>query len=70
MKKKKEAVGKYFADLLRTIGTALVLFAGLGLAFGRKEALANLPLTVACCVIGGVFIFSGVIVVLISTLET
>ena len=69
MKKKTEALGKYFADLLRTAGLALVLFSGLGLALRRDEALDHLPITITFGVIGGILIFSGATIVLISTLD-
>lgn len=69
MQKKKEAVGKYFADFLRTTGIALTLFSGLGLLFSRAEVLNNIVYTVALLVLGIVFVVAGALVVLTSTLD-
>jgi ascorbate-specific PTS system EIIC-type component UlaA len=67
MNKKQAAVGKYFSDILKSVGLALVLFSGLGMALQRKEAILNLTLTISMGVIGGLFIIAGAIIVLHST---
>ncbi|WP_422452225.1 hypothetical protein [Endozoicomonas sp. ALC066] len=69
MNKKKEAVGKYFADFLRTVGSALLLFSGLGIALDRTEAVNNLLETVASGVLGAVMLFLGFVIVLYSAKE-
>lgn len=69
MKKKGEAVGKYLADLLRTIGTAMLLFSGFGLALDREEALTKLPETIAFAFVGILFVVAGALIVLLSTIE-
>lgn len=67
MNKKKEAVGKYIADFLRTIGSAMGLFAGLGIVLDRPEALNNLLATVTIGFIGAILVIIGTIIVLLST---
>lgn len=69
MNKRQEAVGKYIADFVRTLGIGLMLFAIIGIAMDREEVLANIAGTVTFLVIGGVLVVVGVIIVLLSTIS-
>ena len=68
--KKIEAVGKYTADMLRTLGLALSLYAVFGLVMQRSEAYENLAATVTLLIVGMSSIVTGAILMLIFTLET
>lgn len=64
-----EQVAKYTADFMRTLGTGLILFSGLGFVFAREEVTQNIPESVILFFTGVFLVIAGAILILISTTE-